>query len=531
MFIKTKLIIEDKELDILANSPGSLLEIIVQAGVEIDAPCAGLGKCGKCRVKIYGELNPDSVEKELLTNSELEAGIRLACRKRKINRELVIYIQKEEARGFSEISVRSGMIMPCDIGVAVDLGSTTISLAFIDLSNDNIISMRSLLNPQRIYGADVVSRIKACLDKSILDKMSVMTADVIRQGIGVMLMEIGLGVERIRSVTIAGNTTMEHILAGIDVSGLAKAPYKPAFREMRKVSDFKKLLAVTVDDIRLFPIVGGFIGGDTVASILAGNMDISDEVTALIDLGTNAEIVIGNKSQLFVTSAPAGPAFEGGEIKQGMRAGNGAIENIYIADDNIKLYVKGDAEPKGICGSGLIAIVGELIKAGIVTTDGELLDSSGIPNNLSIRSVNRNGEQAFLLYKSFNHEVYLYQSDIRALQLAKASIAAGLNMMIKLAGVKPSKLYLAGAFGNYLRPDALQLIGMIPSDLALNTYFIGDSVISGLKRFIINKPNVDMGKLLSAIKHIELADDPSFNRQFLSMLEFKRGKRGSNLLF
>ncbi len=519
MFMKTRVMINNNEIMVHSEQPGNLLEIIAQAGSAIDAPCAGLGRCGRCRVHVQGELPPDHVETAVLSGDEISKGVRLACRKRNIPGNLTIVIT---SRGEGPVQTTHEKIIPVDIGVAIDLGTTSIVIAFVNLTDGTIMAMHSILNPQRIYGADVVSRIKAGLDRDVLGKMMTLTVSTISRDIETMLSEIGLDIGRITAIYGAGNTTMEHIVSGVNVSGLAKAPYKPAFVDMRHVSYLKSKLGLVGTDVVLFPNIGGFVGGDTVASILACGMDISGETFALIDIGTNAEIAVGNESGILVSSAPAGPAFEGGQIRQGMRAQAGAIEDLRIVDDELKLYVKGDTEPEGICGSGLMRTVTELVKAGVVTEGGELLDADRIDGNLSLRVVKKGGEQAFVLFRSSDREICLYQSDIRAFQLAKASIATGLKLVIERAGVKPVRLYIAGAFGNYLNPGDLEFIGVIPSYLARNTYFIGDSVISGLKRFIINKPVVDMDRLLSNIRHVELADDPSFNKEFLSMLSFNK---------
>ncbi|MCL4557340.1 MAG: ASKHA domain-containing protein [Deltaproteobacteria bacterium] len=518
--IKTRLVLNDRELTIYANAPGSLLEIIVQAGVAMDAPCAGIGRCGKCRVTVEGELPPDGVETSLLSHDEIESGTRLACRRRRIPTGLTIRLSEEK-----KARVRKTYeVEPADVGVAVDLGTTSIAIAFINLSHGTIMTMRSILNPQRIYGADVVSRIKAALDREVLDRMAGMTMGAVSTEIRGMLSEIGLDAGRVKGVYVAGNTAMEHIVSGTDVSGLAKAPYMPAFNDMRYVPGLRLESGVAAKEVGLFPVIGGFVGGDTVASLLASTMDISDETVALIDIGTNAEIAIGSRSGILVSSAPAGPAFEGGQIRHGMRAQDGAIEDIHLSQDSVSLDVKGGVEPAGICGSGLIRIVSELLRAGVIAADGELLDAGSISNNLFLRLRKRGGEQAFVLYKSYDRELSLYQSDVRALQLAKASIAAGLDVLTERIGAMPVRLYIAGAFGNYLRPDDLASIGLIPSKLTGDTYFIGDSVISGIRRFIINEPKVDMERLISNTRHIELADDPAFNRRFLSMIGLRAFK-------
>ncbi len=515
MLVKTRVSTNNHEVIVHAEQPGNILEIIAQAGIALDAPCAGLGRCGKCRVRVQGELPPDSVETAVLTVEEISEGIRLACRKRHIPADLAITIPPAPQE---ERIITAYGIVPVDIGIAIDLGTTSVVIAFINLSDGTIMAMHSILNPQRTYGADVVSRIKAGLDRGVLEKMMTLTVSSMTRDIEEMLSGIGLNGSRVKVVYIAGNTAMEHIISGMDVSSLAKAPYKPVFTGMRNIQYLKSKPGIAGAEVRLFPLISGFVGGDTVASILACGMDVSGETIALIDIGTNAEIALGNAAGILVSSAPAGPAFEGGQIRHGMRAQPGAIEDIHIVDDDVDLQVKGNAVPEGICGSGLIRIVAELVRSGVITEEGELLDAGHIEGNLSLRSVKKGDEQAFVLYKSFDREICLYQSDVRALQLAKASIATGLELLIERSGLKPARLYIAGAFGNYLNPDDLAFIGMIPPYLAGDTLFIGDSVISGLKRFIMNEPVVDMDRLLSDIRHIELADDPAFNKKYLSML-------------
>ena len=514
MLVKTRISTNNHEVIVHAEEPGNILEIIVQAGIALDVPCAGLGRCGKCRVRVQGELPPDSVETAVLSGEEISEGIRLACRKRHIPGDLAITIPPVP----QERIITAYGIVPVDIGVAIDLGTTSVVIAFINLSDGTIMAMHSILNPQRTYGADVVSRIKAGLDTGVLEKMMTLTVSSMTRDIEEMLSGIGLNGNRVKVIYVAGNTAMEHIISGTDVSSLAKAPYKPVFTGMRNLQYLKSKLGIAGTEVRLFPLVAGFVGGDTVASILACGMDVSGETIALIDIGTNAEIALGNAAGILVSSAPAGPAFEGGQIRHGMRAQPGAIEDIRIVDDEIDLQVKGNAVPEGICGSGLIRIVAELVRSGVITKEGELLDAGHIEGNLSLHSVKKGDEQAFVLYKSFDREICLYQSDVRALQLAKASIATGLELLIERSGLKPARLYIAGAFGNYLNPGDLAFIGMIPPYLAGDTLFIGDSVISGLKRFIMNEPVIDMDRLLSDIRHIELADDPAFNKKYLSML-------------
>ena len=514
MLVKTRVSTNNHEVVVHAEQPGNILEIIVQAGISLDAPCAGLGRCGKCRVRVEGDLPPDRVETAVLSAEEISSGVRLACRKRHLPGDLAVTVPP----AIQERMVTSSVIVPVDIGVAIDLGTTSIVTAFINLSDGTIMAMHSILNPQRTYGADVVSRIKAGLDPGILEKMTALTVNSLTRDLEEMLSGIGLQGNRVKTIYVAGNPAMEHIMSGTDVSGLAKAPYKPAFTGMKQLPSFQSKPDIAGTEARLFPLIAGFVGGDTIASILACGMDMSGETVALIDIGTNAEIAVGNAAGIVVSSAPAGPAFEGGQIRHGMRAQPGAIEDLRVVDDEIFLRVKGNTEPQGICGSGLIRIVSELVRSGVITNQGEILDAGHIEGNLSLRVAKKEGEQAFVLYKSLDREICLYQSDVRALQLAKASIATGLELLIERSGLEPARLFIAGAFGNYLDPDDLAFIGMVPHALAGDTLFIGDSVISGLKRFIMNEPVVDMERLLSVIRHIELADDPDFNKKYMSML-------------
>ncbi len=514
MSVKVRITVHNNEIIVYSENPGNLLELIAQAGVVFDAPCAGLGRCGKCRVLVQGDLPTDAVETAVLSEDEIKSGVRLACRKRRVPDGLGIavpLVAQEHA------PAREG-IEPVDAGIAVDLGTTSIVVAFINLTDGTVMSMHSLLNPQRAHGADIVSRIRAGLDRTVLDRMTESVIDAVTGEIDRMLGEIGLDRKRIKTITIAGNTVMEHIISGTAVASLAKAPFRPVFTRMRHLPPVSSHLALADGSVNLFPLIGGFVGGDTVASILACSMDLSDETVALIDIGTNAEIAVGSKTGIIASSAPAGPAFEGGEIRHGMRAQRGAIDDVRVVDDTVVLSVRGDTEPEGICGSGLVRIVAELVRAGVITRDGELLDAGRIGGNLALRSIPQGNEQAFLLYRSSNREICLYQSDIRAFQLAKASIAAGLKMLMEQAGRQPARLFIAGAFGNYLNPEDLGYLGMIPLSLVPNTFFVGDSVIAGQKRFILNEPAVDMEKLLASIRHLELAGDTSFNDRFLSLL-------------
>ncbi|MCK4846435.1 MAG: DUF4445 domain-containing protein [Deltaproteobacteria bacterium] len=358
-------------------------------------------------------------------------------------------------------------------GVAIDLGTTTIAGSLVELRTQKSIKSTSLPNPQSEYGKDVISRIEAVgNDPEALDRLQWLVAEAISKIIKNLTNDDEATLGAITHITVAGNSVMEHILHGVSPEPMGQIPYRPAFKEPRSVK--AKEIGINLNaatELYTLPMVGGFVGGDAVAATVAlgiDNANLDDGNILAIDIGTNTEIILSAEGRLMATAAAAGPAFEGGEIASGMTAEAGAISAITIDGDDIKLAIIGDVKkPKGICGSGLISTVSELLKAGIIDESGRIKDPSEVETNLSTRIISSEQDNHFILYRDATSELALGQADVRALQTAKASIRAGIETLLAKAKINTSKLkkiFITGAFGSNIYTSNLFTIGLLDAD-------------------------------------------------------------------
>ena len=389
----------------------SLRDTLFAHGVEF--PCGGHGRCLRCKVRVVeGDLPATPEQRDLLASDEIAAGWRLACRC-DVHSGVAIEIEQWEAPILAD-DTQFAFTPRAGYGIAVDLGTTTLVAQLLDLRTGQVQAVRTGLNPQAVYGADVMSRVEAALAPDGRERLRA----VIHRGVADLIAGMPPGAE----VVIVGNTAMHHLYSGIDVEPLSRAPFEP-------VAD-----GMWVDGrTRFLPCLGGFVGSDILAGILATRMHERRDLIGLIDLGTNGEIAIGNHEGILVASTAAGPAYEGGRISCGMRAATGAIADV---DAAFRVRVIGDGEPRGICGSGLVDAVAVALDRGLVQPSGRIAQ----PIELAAA-------------------VRLTQADIREVQLAKAAIAAGSEML--LGGRELSRLYLAGAFGNYINRASARRIGLL----------------------------------------------------------------------
>jgi uncharacterized 2Fe-2S/4Fe-4S cluster protein (DUF4445 family) len=325
---------------------------------------------------------------------------------------------------------------------------------------------------------------------------------------------------------------MQQILCGIDPSPLGELPFTPAFRDAleTRASDLH-LHVHPCAKVYVFPQIGGFVGGDTVAGIVATRLDRFTKPALLVDIGTNGEIVLAHNGKMLATSVAAGPAFEGARIVHGMRATTGAIEKI-ILDGDVRLNVIGNAKPSGLCGTALIDVAAELLRVGILDSTGRILSSSEAPADLSpalrARLVEERSEVNFLLVAAEDSgtrdPLFLYQRDIRELQLANAAIRAGINILLRMAGLKASDLgevLLAGAFGNFIRRNHARRIGMLPPVPCSRIRFVGNTASFGAKRALLStQEKTYAGLILEKVRHVDLSLDPEFQMEFSSTLLF-----------
>ncbi len=374
---------------------GELLQDpLFEHGVEF--PCGGRGSCKGCRVRVLQGAAPvTALESALLAPEEIRAGWRLACHLRP-EEDLVLEVAQWEAVILSD----SAPIEVCGregLGIAVDLGTTTLVAQLVDLSSGHVTGVRTSLNPQAVHGGDVMSRVEAAYCKGAGGAL----ARLIRDRIGEMVSDLaGVPAE----VVIVGNTVMHHLFCGYDVAGLSRVPFETKWGGLTHFRSSELGWSLPADmPVRFLPCLGGFVGSDILAGVLATRVHESDKLECLVDLGTNGEIVIGDRSHMLCASTAAGPAFEGGLISSGMRAATGAISEVHLEDGSLRCHVIGETAPRGICGSGLVDAAAVGLELGVIASSGRL--AAGAPWSLM-------------------PPVIITQADIRQLQLAKAAIAA-----------------------------------------------------------------------------------------------------------
>ncbi len=412
-------------------------------------------------------------------------------------------------------------------GVAFDIGSTTLVGTLVHLRTGADLAVAARVNPQTSFGDDVLSRIAKCRNEP--DGLAVLQAAVL-DGINRLLDELvkKTGVDRrhVYELVFAGNTTMQQIFCGISPAALGELPFVPAFREALEMHAADLGLRVNPEaKVYVFPQIGGFVGGDTVAGIVATRLDRAPTPALLVDIGTNGEIVLAAHGRLTATSVAAGPAFEGARIVNGMRATAGAIEKVLL-DGDVRINVIGNARPAGLCGTGLIDAAAELLRVGALDSTGRLLHANEAPAGLepAIRNrlIEEQGEVKFLLadgaITSSGQPLYLYQRDIRELQLANGAIRAGINILLQDAGLRPEDLgviLLAGAFGNFIRRNHARRIGMLPPIPCRQIRFVGNTASFGAKRVLLSVEEKKYAEeIVRRVEHLDLSLHAAFLEEF-----------------
>ena len=418
------------------------------------------------------------------------------------------------------------------LGLAYDIGTTTVACYFVDMRSGEQIAQSSLLNPQTTYGGDVIMRVKYCVENGVDGP----TGDI-RKALNQLAAKCAASAKQkmknIYLITVVGNTCMHHLFLGISPASLAYAPYTPAAAEPMQLTASEFGFAVNPSaKLYMLPNIAGFVGADTVGAALAASMDEKKEITLLIDIGTNGEMVLGTEKRLIACSTAAGPAFEGALITCGMRGAEGAIDHVSLKDGKFAYSVIGGGKPIGICGSGLIDLMSELVRTGLVESAGRLLPPDEIDTEegklLADYIIEYEGQRAFLLADgdaSGTGEALVFtQKDIREVQLAKGAMAAGIQMMCQRLGIVTDDIktvMIAGAFGSYMSPASACGIGLIPPELEEEVMAIGNAAGQGAKLCVLSideyKRAADISK---KIEYLELAADPAFQDVFVDELEF-----------
>lgn len=434
------------------------------------------------------------------------------------------------------LAVEAGDTALQKFGLAIDVGTTSVVTTLMELESGEQMASVSSLNPQAVFGGDLMSRIAfAQFDPGNLRKLQTRIVGLLNQHIEQITRESGVLAKWIYKVVIVGNTCMHHLLLGIDPSHVGLAPYAPVMRHALTLPARDLFLSKVPPEARvcLLPLVAGFVGADAVAVALATRIDESTGLRIAVDIGTNGEVVLGSRNRLWACSAPAGPALEGAQIRHGMRAAIGAIDRVWVEAGDLRLHTIGDGAAQGLCGSGLVDAVAALLDLGVVDWTG-LIDVEGrdrLPAPVRARVEMRGEERLIVLARAGEHdaerEITLTQDDIRQVQLCKGAIASGVAMLQHVAGVpteRVDELMLAGGFGNYLSVRSARRIGLIPPGLPEEKIrYVGNAAALGAQLALVSEAERARADAIARrIEHVSLAAHPDFETIFVDCMNFPR---------
>ncbi len=498
----------------------TLLDAAGQAGIILNTVCGGKGICKKCLVN----LAPDG------------RGV-LACQYH-VDSDLVVTVPSS-SRFFEHKILTEGVAPQAEIqpdiykkyrkftsdgkifGVAVDIGTTTVVVKLVDMVNGQTLATQADLNPQARFGDDVISRINYAQTDGKLAELHKAIIDCINELIAKLCAQASIDTKQIYEMCVVGNTTMNHIFLKLPVVQLGQAPYKAFSLDARDLSPEKMVLQINpAGNIHTVENIAGFVGSDTVAVALAVDISLTDEMTLAVDIGTNGEVVLGDKDKLYAASCAAGPAFEGARISCGSRAAEGVIQAVVINGTDLDLDVIGNRPPRSVCGSGLIDAVAVLLDLGIIDPTGRFTNPTKLPPAIRSRIIQQNGQPAFRLAD----KVILTQKDIREVQLAKAAIRAGVKLLQKKVGIEDDdikQVLLAGAFGNYIRRESALRIGLLPNLPLERIHFIGNAAASGAEMILLSSDcRTQAEKLARKIEYVEIAHEEEFESVFADLMSF-----------
>lgn len=514
---------KDSEIrTIWVKEKDSLKDALIREGYYISAVCGGTGRCGKCKIRILEGKAPKTAEDEkFFTFEELEEGWRLSCTLYPTE-DLVISFALDDESSFEVVSAYEGKAVklladsPSGAGkrqyeVAIDIGTTTLAFQLLEKESKSICNTVTTINNQRRFGADVISRIQASTDGKREELQQSIRNDI-KAGMQRLFEEADAKPEQLVRVVIGCNTTMSHLLMGYDCSSLGVYPFTPVNIQQIQ-GTIQELLGMDGSaEVVLLPGISTYVGGDIVSGLYACGFGESDDICLLVDLGTNGEMALGNRSKILVTSTAAGPAFEGGNIEWGMGSVAGAICSVKLENKRAQVQTIMEKAPIGICGTGVIETVSELLREGLLDETG-LLDEDYF-------------DEGFLLGQTVDgRKIVLTQKDIRELQLAKAAVRAGVETLLLRYGIQKeqvARVYLAGGFGYRLDTEKAIAIGMLPEELANRIEAVGNSCLAGVLRYLEDeKSSETMQRLVDISEEISLSADKDFNEIYMDAMMFE----------
>lgn len=482
---------------LFAENGDLLLDVLAKHGLYISAPCGGKGSCGKCKVKLISGA-VDGVTAD-------EKGDILACKAR-IKSDITLRLSSQAGTGLNDFSWESIQGDKDGFGVVLDIGTTTLALCLIHLSTGKVIEKISALNPQAVYGADVLSRIQACNEGKLpeLQKCILQKTDELIQKIA--------GGKEIEELIVCANTTMLHIFLGINPQSIGVAPFIPVFTEMQICTG--KELNLPVRKVKLLPSASAYIGSDITAGAYACGMHETEKTVLLVDIGTNGEIVLSHKGKLYASSTSAGPALEGACIERGIGGVSGAVDRVYTNGVELCVSTIDNEKAIGICGSGLIDIIALLIKEKLIDETGAFVDDSD--SRFSSRLF---GDKFYI-----NDSVWLSQKDIRQVQLAKSAILAGIETLLEENGItigEVDELLLAGGLAYYMNIENACAIGLLPKVLQDRTRVVGNTALAGSRLCVLQETACQkLRTLAKEMQIVELANSKTFQERYIENMYF-----------
>lgn len=516
---QVKILVGEKTTIVEAEKGEILGDVIASADLPVEQPCAGRGTCGRCKILVEkGASAPDEIEQTYLSESELSIGTRLACRAQVSGETQVV---------LSSIEVHSNKVFKAGsrhkkeknipLGLAIDFGSTTVAAYLTMLDNGEVIAGGAALNQQRVYGADVISRLAAALQSDEhRERLQRLALSSIYQAINSLKLSKSL-VARIKRVSIVGNVAMHHLLVGLPVESIATMPFQPF--STAPIPNKKGLLdGLFGDDVQIMfpPLIGGFVGSDALACLAYFDFDKTQEPTLAIDLGTNGEVLLTDGEKIVTASTAAGPAFEGVDISCGMRAVDGAIVDAVFNGRSFDFETIGDEPPLGLTGSGLMKLVNELLRIGVIEASGRFAK-----DNLYFDVVKEGGSKRIYLLE--DRSVWLTQKDIRELQKAKGAIRAAVEILLQklgLASTDLKRVILTGSFGGQLDVPAVLTLGMLPSLPQERVVNIPNGAGFGAAIFLSDEGFARGVQLARAARQINLDQATEFHEVFIESLHF-----------
>ena len=620
--VKITFLPDKKNIEV--NEGTTILEALEKVGININTPCGGKGVCGKCKVLVVEGITTASIEKELLSEGEIEKGFRFACQT-KVFKDSIIEIPLEIRLDFNNvfssklkgdthhikksfsidsdlrkvfldlekpslddqrsdwerikdglslkkienilnlkvpieilkkipdllrksdfkititlqnneiIDIESGNTVKNSYGIAFDIGTTTVAGYLVDLESGIELSAAAKTNPQVVYGDDVISRVGfAQQNKDGLLKLQKEIVNTLNGIIKETAQRAKISSDNIYKMSIAGNTCMQHLLLGLNPSYIASSPYIPVIKEdlSIKTKDIPKLILKPNTNIYMLPNISAYVGADIAAGILATCMWKKEKNILFLDLGTNGEIVLSARGKLWACSTAAGPAFEGARISSGMRAAEGAIDKVKMDHKSFAYSVIKDDKVRGICGSGLIDLIAEMLRLGLINKSGRLTDREGCNAELGeeIRKRIIKGQKGnkFLLVEGKETEngdpVFLTQKDIREVQLAKAAIFAGIKILLKEVNILPEdiqEILLAGAFGNFIDKESARRIGLIPYLSLKKIKSVGNTAGRGAEIALLSEKMKKVCRdTAREVQYVELSSRSDFQDEFMDAMFF-----------